>query len=135
MALTIKTKYLGELRTESIHLKSGDKLITDAPLDNNGKGEAFSPTDLLCASLATCMFTIMGIVANKNSLNIEGTECDVTKIMSASPRKVSEIIVEFNFPKNNFGEKEKKLLEDAAYSCPVALSLAADLKKTVIFNF
>ncbi|NBV06875.1 MAG: OsmC family peroxiredoxin [Proteobacteria bacterium] len=136
MSITIKTKYLGQLRTESVHLKSGNTLITDAPIDNNGKGEAFSPTDLLATSLAACMLTIMGIVAEKNSLNIKGVACDVTKIMSATgPRKVVEIVIEFNFAKNNFDEKQKQILRDAAYSCPVALSLAADLKKTVTFNF
>jgi len=135
MALTIKTKYLGNLRTESLHVKSGKTLITDAPVDNNGKGEAFSPTDLLATSLATCMMTIMGIVAVKNNLKIEGLACDVTKIMAMSPRKVAEIIIEFNFAQNNFNNKEKEILKEAAYSCPVALSLADDLKKTVIFNF
>lgn len=135
MSITIKTKYLGDLRCESQHLKSRNIILTDAPLDNNGKGEAFSPTDLLAASLATCMFTIMGIVANKNGLNIDNASCDVTKIMSQNPRKVCEIIIEFTFLKNNFGEKEKNLLKDAAYSCPVALSLHPDLKKNIIFNF
>lgn len=136
MSITIKTKYLGQLRTESVHVKSGNTLITDAPVDNKGKGEAFSPTDLLATSLATCMFTIMGITANNNGWNIDGTTCDVTKIMSATPpRKVVEIVIEFNFVANNFDENQKQMLRDAAYSCPVALSLAADLKKTVTFNF
>ncbi|MBU6338568.1 MAG: OsmC family protein [Rickettsiales bacterium] len=135
MSITIKTKYLGELRTSSIHLKSGNSLITDAPIDNKGKGEAFSPTDLLAASLASCMFTIMGIVANQHEMNIEGASCDVTKIMSANPRKVSEIIVHFTFPKNNFDEKQKEMLRNAAFTCPVALSLHDDLKKTVTFDF
>jgi putative redox protein len=136
MTHSITSKYLGGLRTESIHLKSQSKIITDAPLDNNGKGEAFSPTDLLSTSLATCMFTIMGIVSNKNGLNIDGTNSRVTKIMSAiPPRKVVEIIIEFDFPKNNFDENQKEILRQAAYSCPVALSLSDDLKKTVIFNF
>jgi len=136
MTIAIKTKYLGELRTNSIHLKSGSEIITDAPLDNKGKGEAFSPTDLLSTSLATCMITIMGIVANSHNLNIENLACDVTKIMSTNPpRKVVEIIIEFHFAKNNFDEKQKEILRDAAYSCPVALSLHPDLKKTVIFNF
>ena len=135
MSITIKTKYLGQLRTHSTHLKSGNVLITDAPLDNNGKGEAFSPTDLLAASLATCMFTIMGIAANKVGLNIDDAECSVTKITSAAPRKVAEIIIEFNFLKNNFSDQQKQMLKDAAFSCPVALSLHPDLKKNVVFNF
>lgn len=135
MSVTIKSEYLGNLRTTSTHLKSNNTLITDAPVDNNGKGEAFSPTDLLATSLATCMFTIMGITAENKGLNIVGTKCNVTKIMSASPRKVAEIIVEFTFPKNNFDEREQQILKNAAHSCPVALSLNSDLKQTVIFNF
>lgn len=135
MTITITTKYLGDLRTSSIHLKSGNSLITDAPVDNKGKGEAFSPTDLLAASLSSCMFTIMGIVANQHGLNIEGTSSEVTKIMSANPRKISEIIINFNFLENNFDEKQKEILRNAALTCPVALSLHDDLKKTVNFNF
>ena len=135
MSVTIKTKYLGELRNKSTHLKSGNDLITDAPLDNNGKGEAFSPTDLLATALATCMITVMGINANKHGLNIDGIDCDVTKIMAINPRRVSEVIIEFNFLKNNFDEAQKEMLRDAAYSCPVAVSLHPDLKKSVTFNF
>lgn len=136
MTITIQTKYLGDLRTESLHLKSGNTLITDAPIDNKGKGEAFSPTDLLATSLASCMFTIMGIVASSKGWNIDGATCDVTKIMSAQlPRKVVEIVIVFNFAANDFDESQKQVLRDAAYSCPVALSLAEDLKKTVTFNF
>ena len=132
---TLKTKYLGELRTNSVHLKSGNEIITDAPIDNQGKGEAFSPTDLMCASLAACMFTIMGIVAKRLNINIDETESEVTKIMTENPRRVAEIIIIFNFPKNSFSESEKQSLKDAAYSCPVALSLHPDLKKSVTFNF
>ena len=133
MTITIKTKYLGELRCESLHVKSGQVITTDAPLDNKGKGEAFSPTDLLAASLATCMLTIMGIAANNNSLNIDDATCEVTKVMNANPRKVAEIIIEFKFPQNNFSDLQKEILKNAAYSCPVALSLHPDLKKTVNF--
>lgn len=136
MSITIKTKYLGELRCESLHVKSGNKIITDAPVDNKGKGEAFSPTDLLATALATCMITIMGIQANQRGINIDGVECDVTKIMSAQlPRKVAEVVIDFRFAANNFSEEQKQILHDAAYSCPVALSLHPDLKKTVNFNF
>ncbi len=136
MSITIKTKYLGELRTQSVHVKSGNSLITDAPVDNKGKGEAFSPTDLLATSLASCMITIMGIQANQNNMNIDGVECDVTKIMSSQlPRKVVEVVIDFRFAANNFSEEQKQILRDAAYSCPVALSVHPDLKKTVYFNF
>jgi putative redox protein len=133
--IAIKTKYLGDLRCESTHIKSGSVVVTDAPLDNKGKGEAFSPTDLLATSLATCMITIMGIAANQRGLNIEGLECDVTKIMAANPRRVAEIIIEFRFSKNDFDDKSRQILIDAANSCPVALSLHPDLKKTLLFKF
>ena len=135
MAVTIKSKYLGELRCESLHLGSKNSILTDAPLDNKGKGEAFSPTDLLATSLATCMMTVMGIAANNAGLKIDGVECAVEKIMAANPRRVAEIKIEFTFLENNFDENQKQLLRDAAYSCPVAMSLSSDLKKTVIFGF
>ncbi len=132
---TSKITYLGNLRTDAIHLKSGNTIITDAPTDNNGKGEAFSPTDLLSTSLGACMLTIMGIVAQRHNINIEGTTVDITKIMESNPRRVSEIIVEFTMPKNNYTVKEKELLENAARTCPVAKSLSSELKQTVFFNY
>lgn len=130
-----KIEYLGGLRTSSVHLKSGKIIITDAPPDNNGKGEAFSPTDLLSTSLGCCMLTIMGIVAERHALNIDGTTVDITKIMEANPRRVGEIVVEMTLPKNNFTDKDKQLLENAAMTCPVAKSLHPDLKQTVIFHW
>ena len=132
---TSKIIYQGSLRTEATHLKSEKVIITDAPLDNNGKGEAFSPTDLLATSLGCCMLTIMGIVAGRSSINIDGTNIEITKVMEANPRRVGEIIVEFTMPKNNYSEKERELLEHAAYTCPVAKSLSSELKQTVIFNY
>jgi uncharacterized OsmC-like protein len=132
---TSKITYLGNLQTEAIHLQSGIKIITDPPVDNNGKGEAFSPTDLMSTSLGSCMLTIMGIVAQRHEINIEGTTIDITKIMEANPRRVGEIIVEFQMPKNNYSDKDKQLLENAARSCPVAQSLKAELKQTIIFNY
>lgn len=104
-------------------------------MDNKGKGEAFSPTDLLAGSLATCMITIMGIQANQHGLKIDGLDCDVTKIMAVNLRRASEIVIEFNFPQNNFDENQKQIFRDAAYSCPVAFSLHPDLKKNVMFIF
>ncbi|MCX6311534.1 MAG: OsmC family protein [Bacteroidetes bacterium] len=95
-------EYLGGLRTSAVHLKSGNTIITDAPPDNNGKGEAFSPTDLLSTSLGCCMLTIMGIVADRHELNITGTKVEITKNMEANPRRVGEIVVEMTMPKNNF---------------------------------
>ena len=133
--MTIETIYTGELRTQATHLASQNTIITDAPLDNNGKGEAFSPTDLLAASLGSCMLTIMGISANAHGFSIDGTNISITKIMAANPRRVGEIIVDFTFPVNNYSDKEKMLIEKAAASCPVALSLHPDLKQTINFNW
>lgn len=131
---TIETTYLGDLRTEATHLQSGTKIITDAPIDNQGKGEAFSPTDLLAASLGSCMLTIMGIKARVSNIDIVGTTISITKIMTADPRRVSEIVINFKFPKA-YTEKEQLLLERAALTCPVYYSLHEDLKKTVDFGW
>ena len=132
---TIETIYLGELRTEATHVFSGNKTITDAPLDNKGKAESFSPTDLLSASLGSCMITIMGIAAREHGIDIDGTTCSITKSMAAEPRRVSEIAIELNFPKGDYTEKEKTILERAALTCPVAKSLHPDLYQNVTFNF
>jgi uncharacterized OsmC-like protein len=132
---TVNTTYLSQLRTKAKHKQSGMEIITDAPIDNNGKGDAFSPTDLLATALGSCMLTIMGIAANAHGFNIDNTKIKITKIMSANPRKVCEVIIELNFPKNNYNKKEIKIIETAAKTCPVALSLHPDLKQTLIFNF
>jgi uncharacterized OsmC-like protein len=133
--MTIQTIYTGELRTQATHLASQNTIITDAPIDNNGKGEAFSPTDLLAASLGSCMLTIMGIAANTHGFSIDGTKISITKIMAANPRRVGEIIIDFSFPTNTYSDKERLLIEKAAASCPVALSLHPDLKQTINFNW
>jgi uncharacterized OsmC-like protein len=131
---TSKIIYLGNLRTEATHIQSGNTLITDAPTDNNGKGEAFSPTDLMATSLANCMLTVMGIKAQTEGMTlIDGTQAEVTKIMYAEPRRVGEIHVKLIFPKNNFSDKEKKIYENTAYTCPVAKSLHPDLKLVLEF--
>lgn len=132
---TAKIIYLGDLRTESTHIASGNKVITDAPIDNHGKGEGFSPTDLLCSSFASCMVTIMGIAANTYNLNIKNTKIKVTKIMANDPRRVGEIVVVISLPANNFSDKEKQILINAAKTCPVAKSLHPDIKQTISFNF
>lgn len=132
---TIHTVYHGELRTEAEHLQSGNKLITDAPTDNQGKGEKFSPTDLLATSLGSCMLTIMGIAARTSGFSIDGTTIDTTKIMASDPRRVAEVICIFNFPEVEYTDKQKKILQKAADTCPVAKSLHADLKQTITFNF
>ena len=131
---TIETVYEGELRTEAMHVQSASKIVTDAPVDNNGKGEAFSPTDLLAAALGSCMLTIMGIKAKDLNIDIDQTTCSITKIMAAGPRRVAEINVKLSFP-GNYTEKDRKSLERAALTCPVFLSLHPDMKKTVDFGW
>jgi putative redox protein len=132
---TIKTVYLGDLRTENEHLQSGNKIITDAPTDNQGKGEAFSPTDLLATALGNCIMTIMGIKARDNGIDIKGTEIEITKIMASNPRRVAEVVVEFFFPKKDYTEEERKLIESVAGISPVPLSLHPDLIQTIKFNW
>jgi uncharacterized OsmC-like protein len=132
---TVKTIYLGDLRTENEHLQSGTRILTDAPTDNQGKGEAFSPTDLLATALGNCIMTIMGIKARDNGIDIKGTEIEVTKIMASDPRRVAEVVVDFTFPKKNYSDEEKKLIESVAGISPVPLSLHPDLKQTIKFNW
>lgn len=133
---TSKVIYNGSLRTTSIHLQSGKEIITDAPVDNNGKGEAFSPTDLLATSFANCMLTIMGIAASTHSIDIDETLAEVTKIMATDPRRVSEIHVDVSFPNgSSYTDKQKKILEHAALTCPVNYSLHPDIKRVVNFNW
>lgn len=132
---TIETTYLGDLRTEAKHVLSSNEIITDAPLDNQGKGAAFSPTDLMSASLGSCMFTIMGIAAREHGIEIDGSSCSITKIMAAEPRRVSEIQISFKFPDIRYTDKQKLILERAARNCPVAKSLHPDLIQSISFNF
>ncbi len=133
---TSKVVYNGGLRTKSTHLQSGTEIITDAPVDNQGKGEAFSPTDLLATSLANCMFTIMGIAANTHGIDMDGATAQVTKIMAAEPRRVSEIHVHFDFPKKaDYSDKQKKILENAGLTCPVHYSLHPDITKEIDFGW
>ena len=132
---TIYTEYLGDLRTKALHLQTGNILITDAPLDNQGKGEAFSPTDTLATALGSCMLTIMGIAARTHGFNIDGTKLTITKIMANDPRRVSEVILEFELAQNSYSEKEKGIIYKAAKGCPVARSLHPDLKQTIIMNY
>ncbi len=133
---TVETIYLGELRTEATHLRSGTKLVTDAPPDNQGKGEFFSPTDLLATSLGSCMVTIMGIAARTHNFDIDGAKLVITKIMTAeAPRRIAEIIIEITFPHDNYPEKVRKILDYTVKNCPVALSLHPDVKQSVTLNY
>ena len=131
---TSTSKYSGELRTQSVHTQSGETYITDAPKDNEGKGEAFSPTDIVATSLANCMMTIMGIVSKRKGLIIEGTEAKIDKFMGTDPRRITEIKIDFYFPVD-FSEDERKLLEKSALNCPVAKSLSSDLKQNIEFHY
>ena len=131
---TIETTYLSDLRTEATHLQSGTKINTDAPTDNQGKGEAFSPTDLLAESLAGCILTTMALAARVHSIDMDNTKCEVTKVMAANPRRVAEVVINLKFPAE-YTDKEKKILETAALNCPVAVSLHPDLKKTIDFGW
>lgn len=133
---TIHTRYLGELRTEATHLQSGTVILTDAPTDNQGKGEAFSPTDLLAASLGSCLMTIMGIAGRTHGIDLEGTQLKITKIMATQPRRVAEVKITVEFPTSrSFTSKERSMLEHAARTCPVALSLHPDLVQSIEFNY
>jgi putative redox protein len=132
------TTYKGELRTEGLHLKSGKTVITDAPPDNNGRGEAYSPTDLVSSALASCMLTIMGIVANREGLDLVDMKAEIIKVMASSPRKIAEIAVAITLPESKIkklSDKQKEVLKRAAETCPVALSLHPDIKQNLSFNF
>jgi uncharacterized OsmC-like protein len=131
--MTATVIYQGDLRTTATHLQSGVEIITDAPTDNQGRGEAFSPTDLCATSLATCMMTIMGISARNRGLDLSGTVAEVRKIMAADPRRISRIEVTLRIPDRNFSEMERKVLETAGRNCPVALSLHPDIEQDIHF--
>jgi putative redox protein len=133
--VTMTAIYLGELRTEATHLKSGNRVITDAPTDNNGKGEAFSPTDLTCASLNSCMMTLMGMLADREAIDLKGLRAEIVKIMASSPRKIAEIQITFTHPDLKATDIQKEKLKRAAHTCPVALSLDPSIKQTITFNF
>nr|WP_313976497.1 OsmC family protein [uncultured Psychrobacter sp.] len=130
---TSKVIYQGDLRTTAIHLRSNNEIITDAPIDNQGKGEAFSPTDLLATSLASCMLTIIGIKARDMEIDIAGTSAEVTKIMAAEPRRVSEIHVEITF-NQKLDDKTQKIFYNTALTCPVAKSIHPDIIQRVTIN-
>ncbi len=132
--MTSKVTYLGNLRAESVHIKSGNSYITDAPTDNNGKGEAFSPTDTVATGLASCMLTVMGIKAREMNVDMSGTTAEVTKTMASNPRRISKIEVVLNFP-FEADNKTKKVLEHIANTCPVNQSLHSDIERDITFNW
>ncbi len=132
---TISSEYLGSLRTQAVHTRSGNTILTDAPIDNNGKGEAFSPTDLLCSALCSCMMTIMGILAEREKINLEGLRAEVVKVMAENPRKVKEVQIAFTHSGLIATSDQKEKLKRAALTCPVALSLSDSLVQKVTFDF
>jgi uncharacterized OsmC-like protein len=132
--MTSKVTYLGELRTSSIHLQSGTEIISDAPLDNNGKGEAFSPTDTVANALASCMMTVMGIKARDLNIDFIGSTAAVTKIMQSEPRRIKAIEIDFDMNVTT-DEKTKTILERTALTCPVFLSLNPEIEKRIRFNW
>jgi putative redox protein len=133
--MTSTIVYKGDLRTEMTHLESGTVVFTDAPKDNHGKGEAFSPTDLVATALGSCMLSIMGIYARQQELDIEGTQVEITKVMATNPRRIAEIKAVFTMPKRDFTDKDRKALERAAMTCPVSESLSDDLMQRITFNW
>lgn len=135
--MTAQIEYLGDLRTKAIHLQSNSIVETDAPKDNQGKGERFSPTDLVATALGSCMLSIMGIAARTHGIDLVDTKVDIEKIMVADPmRRIAEIRVDFHFPEGKtYSEKERRILERAALTCPVHLSLHEKVIKTVNFHW
>lgn len=134
--MTSQIIYKGALRTEATHLQSNTVIETDAPTDNQGKGERFSPTDLMATSLGNCMITIMGIKARDMNIDLTDTKIDITKIMKAEPRRVGGIKVAFHFPSSlQLDDKQKTILENAARTCPVAKSIHPDIEQDITFNW
>ncbi len=135
MAPTVKAKYLGDKRVEAVHTASGTRIVTDAPVDNHGRGEAFSPTDLTATSLAACAMTIMDMAAQRHNMDLTGTEIDIVKKMSANPRRIEAVDMVFNIPDKGYSEKDKTVVERTAHSCPVHLSLHPDVQRNFVFNW
>ena len=135
MSHKIESSYLGELRVSSTHLASDTEIITDAPVDNNGKGESFSPTDLVATALGTCMITVMGIYAEKNGILMPNVYSRTNKVMSSHPRKISKLKIEIIFNDNQLSNEQKQSLKEVALNCPVAKSLHPDIQQEIEFIF
>lgn len=133
--ITIKSQYEGGLRTTAEHVKSGNTMQTDAPIDNNGKGETFSPTDTVAVALGSCMMTVMAIDGEKNGIDMSGMRVETTKVMSASPRRISALKLDFYWDDCSATEEEKEKLKEIGRNCPVALSLSENLRQDVTFHF
>jgi uncharacterized OsmC-like protein len=131
---TLKTKHLGNLRTEITHLQSGNTVTTDAPTDNNGKGEYISPTDMVAGALGSCMLTLMDMAATRMGVDMTGTTLGITKVMASDPRRIAEIAIDVHFP-FAADEKTRTIIERAGLTCPVSKSLHPDLVQTMVFNY
>ena len=131
---TFEIKYKGDLRTTAIHLDSGSEISTDAPKDNNGLGETFSPTDMVCTALASCILTIMAIAVERDDIDIKGTTAVVKKTMGKNPRRISKIDIDLTFPRE-YDQKTKTVLERAAYNCPVHHTLSETVEKNISFTY
>lgn len=131
----MKAKYLGDLRVECTHLASGTTIVTDAPVDNQGKGEAFSPTDLCATALASCAMTIIGIYAKQHDVDVTGTEISITKVMSANPRRIGKIEIVLDMPDRDYTDRQKAAIEHCADTCPVHLSLHPDVEQEFVFRW
>jgi putative redox protein len=134
--MTASVIYKGDLRCECTHLQSGTVIETDAPTDNRGKGQRFSPTDTVCVALATCIITTMGIKANDIQIDLAGTKIDVTKHMISDPRRIGQIDVSLHFPASlQLNEKDRTILQRTGDNCPVTKSLHPDLKVNIVYNW
>ena len=132
--MTSKVTYTGNLRTTCEHIASGNQFITDAPLDNNGLGQAFSPTDTVATALASCMLTVMGIKAKSWDATLDGAYAEVVKHMTSDPRRISKIEIELHMPAG-FAEKQRAILENSARTCPVLYSIHPDIEKRINFHW
>jgi len=133
--ITVKSIYEGNLRTTAEHVKSGNSFQTDAPVDNNGKGETFSPTDTVAAALASCMMTVMAIDGEKNGVDMSGMRTETTKVMAAEPRRISALKIDFYWDNCSASKEEREKLKDIGLNCPVALSLSENLRQEITFHF
>lgn len=132
---TARIEYIGELQTKCTHLKSGVQFVTDAPVDNNGKGSSFSPTDLVATSYVSCMMTIVGIHCNSQGLTFNKGIGEVTKIMASGPRRISELEIDLDLSGNDWTEEQQERIKHAALACPVAKSVDPEMKVEINFKF
>ncbi|MBX9732820.1 MAG: OsmC family protein [Chitinophagaceae bacterium] len=134
--MTSQIIYNGDLRTTATHLQSGTAIETDAPTDNQGKGERFSPTDLVATALASCMLTTMAIKARTMQIELNGTKAAATKIMVSDPRRIGKIVIVIDFPPTlQLDDKQKEILERTARTCPVERTLHPDVELDFTFNW